>query len=155
VLAGWWQRVGAALLDGLIVGIPLGIVLAVVNAGFGTPHVVVTSSGTTITVRSLQGSAHWVLLIAIALLAGAYMTYFNGGGTGQTPGNRAPGIAVRDIETGATIGLGRGVIRWLVRALLYACFVVPGLLNDLFPLWDPRRQTLADKAARSVVIRIR
>jgi hypothetical protein len=44
VLAGWWQRVGAALLDGLIVGIPLGIVLAVVNAGFGTPHVVVTAA---------------------------------------------------------------------------------------------------------------
>jgi uncharacterized RDD family membrane protein YckC len=153
-LAGWWQRVGAALLDSLIAGIPLGIVLAVINAAFGTRTVVVTN-GVSHTIRSVQGPGHWVLIVAIALLAGAYMAYFNGTGDGQTPGNRAPGIAVRDVETGAAIGLGRGAIRWLVRAMLYACFVIPGLLNDLFPLWDRRRQTLADKAARSVVIRIR
>ena len=153
-LAGWWQRVGAALLDSLIVAIPLGILLAVINAAFGSRSTVVIG-GVSHTVRSVQGPGQGVLIVAMALVAGAYMAYFNGTGDGQTPGNRAPGIAVRDVETGAVIGIGRSVIRWLVRAVLYACFVIPGLVNDLFPLWDRRRQTLADKAARSVVIRIR
>ena len=45
-------------------------------------------------------------------------------------------------------------MRWLIRLLLYVAFIIPGLLNDLFPLWDSRHQSIADKAARSVVIRL-
>jgi uncharacterized RDD family membrane protein YckC len=90
-------------------------------------------------------------------------------GPGQTPGNRAVGIAVRDATTGSAIGIARSLVRSLVRTLLYATLVIPavlkvpvpalilwipGLTNDLFPLWDARRQTLADKVARSVVIKV-
>jgi hypothetical protein len=62
---------------------------------------------------------------------------------------------VRDVATGRTIGFRRGIARVLVRAVLYAAFLLPGLLNDLFPIWDRRHQTIADKVARSVVIRLR
>jgi hypothetical protein len=40
-----------------------------------------------------------------------------------------------------------------MRILLYI-FVIPGVVSDLMPLWTARRQTLADKAARSVIIRL-
>jgi uncharacterized RDD family membrane protein YckC len=153
-LASWWQRVGAAVLDSVVTGIPLGILNIVVNRTLGTDHVVVTGDRAHF-VHSLEGAPHVILILLFAVLVGGYMTHYNGSGNGQTIGNRAPGIAVRDVDTGEVIGLRRAAIRWAVRAVLYLCFVLPGIVNDLFPLWDPKRQTLADKAARSVMIRLR
>jgi uncharacterized RDD family membrane protein YckC len=139
------------ILDGLVLGVPWFILTVIVDAVTGTT-VQTGSSG-----RSLHssGSTGLVLLIIYIVLEALYFSCFNGQGTGQTVGNRAPGIAVRDAETGEAIGLGRGLLRWFIRTALYCAFIIPGLLNDLSPLWDKRRQTIADKAARSVVIRLK
>ena len=153
-LAGWWQRVGAMLLDILILGIPLGILDVILNAAFGTARTVVTLTGTT-TTHSLQGGARVAVFIGFTVIGALYFSVFNGGRDGQTPGNRAPGISVRDANTGEPIGLKRGFLRWFIRAILYTAFLIPGLLNDLFPLWDRRHQSLADKVAGSVVIRLK
>ncbi len=152
--ARWWQRVGAMLLDSLILGVPFGVLNAVLNASFGRRHRILLG-GTAHTVRSLHGGAHLAVLALGLVAAGVYFAVLNGTGEGQTLGNRAPVIAVRDAQTGAVIGWQRGLLRWGVRLLLYVAFVLPGLLNDCYPLWDARRQTLADKAARSVVVRLR
>lgn len=153
-LASWWQRVGALVLDGMVIGVPIVVVNLVLAAAFGHQHTVVTN-GTASTVKSLTGSARTVVYTLSALVSGVYFAILNGTGRGQTVGNRAPGIAVRDVDTGTAIGFWRGVLRWFVRVVLYLAFVIPGLLNDLYPLWDSRRQTLADKAARSVMIRLK
>lgn len=138
-LARWAQRAGAMVLDTLLVGLVTTIVTLPFDHRSG--------SGTTDFSPALT-------IVSIALSA-VYFSLLNGVGSGQTLGNRAPGIAVRDAVTGAPIGVLRSVLRWLVRSVLYAAFIVPGVVNDLFPLWDANRQTLADKAARSVMIRVR
>jgi uncharacterized RDD family membrane protein YckC len=143
------------LLDSLILGVPILIVNAILNAAFGTEHLVKLPNGTFTTADTVQGAAHVVILIGFAAIGGLYFAALNGTQGGQTVGNRAPGIAVRDAVTGDAIGFTRGALRWFVRFVLYSALVLPGLLNDLFPLWDSRRQTIADKAARSVVIRLR
>lgn len=140
------------LLDGLIVGVPLGILNGVLDAAFGSKRVVATSRGL-VTTHTLHGGAEIALLLILAAIGASYFAFLNGTGTGQTLGNRAPGIAVRDVDSGEAIGFWRGLLRWFVRSVLYLAFVIPGLINDLFPLWDRQHQTLADKAARSVVIR--
>jgi uncharacterized RDD family membrane protein YckC len=38
--------------------------------------------------------------------------------------------------------------------VLWVALVIPGLIDVLFPLWDPRHQTLHDKAAGSIVLRV-
>jgi len=154
-LAGWWQRVGAMLLDGLIVGVPLVILNGVLNAAFGIRHLVVLAYGISVWERSIQGSGRAALILFDVVAGLLYFAILNGTRGGQTAGNHAPGIAVRDVATGRTIGFWRGIARVLVRAVLYAAFLLPGLLNDLFPIWDRRHQTIADKVARSVVIRLR
>ena len=154
-LARWWQRVGSMVLDVLIVSVPLAIVNAILNAAFGTEHTVKLLNGTYSNQRSIQGPTHVVILIATAALIGLYFSILNGTAYGQTIGNRAPGIAVRDATTGEVIGFKRGLLRWFIRFVLYLALVLPGLLNDLFPLWDSRNQTIADKAAGSVVIRLK
>jgi serine/threonine-protein kinase len=142
------------VLDAIVVGIPLAIANSLVVAAFGTQHLVVSATGFR-TVRSLEGGASTAMLLGIAVIVGLYFAILNGTRDGQTLGNRAPGIAVRDVETGEEIGFGRGALRWVVRFALYAAFLLPGLMNDLFPLWDARNQTLADKAARSVMVRVK
>jgi uncharacterized RDD family membrane protein YckC len=143
------------LLDYLIVAVPLVIVNAILNAAFGTEHQVKLVNGTYATQRSIQGPAHVLILIASAAILGLYFSILNGTRNGQTAGNRAPGIAVRDATTGEVIGFKRGLLRWFVRFVLYLAFLLPGILNDLFPLWDSRNQSIADKAARSVVVRLK
>jgi uncharacterized RDD family membrane protein YckC len=143
------------VLDILIVAVPLAVLNAILNAGFGTERTVKLFNGTYATERTIQGPAHVVILIATAAIVGVYFSILNGTHNGQTIGNRAPGIAVRDATTGDVIGFKRSLLRWFIRFVLYLALLLPGLLNDVFPLWDSRNQTIADKAARSVVIRLK
>ena len=125
------------LLDGLLLLVPTIVVgAALATAGSG-PGVQATR------------------FVVTLLIGAAYFTVLNGLGTGRTVGNRAAGIAVRDADSDVVIGPARGLLRWFVRFALYLFLVIPGLLSDLWPLWDRNRQTLADKAARSVMIRTR
>ena len=153
-LARWWQRVGSMLIDALVLGIPLTILNAIATSAFGARHLTLEANGFRVT-RALDGGPRIVVLVLLTAMGGLYFAALNGRGRGQTIGNRAPNIAVRDAATGEAIGVWRGLLRWFVRFLLYAALVLPGILNDLFPLWDQRRQTLADKAARSIVVRLR
>jgi uncharacterized RDD family membrane protein YckC len=143
-LAGWWQRVGSLILDILVLDIPYFLLFAIVRAATRT-----TVEG----VQHVNGAVTAVMTALFLIAQGVYFTYLNGTRAGQTPGNRAPGIAVRDASTGGPIGLRRGLLRWFVRLLLYV-LLIPGLVNDLMPLWTSRRQTIADKVAKSVVIRV-
>lgn len=143
-LAGWWQRVGSLFLDILILDIPYLILAVIVSVATRT-----TTNG----VRQTNGTASRILFVVFLIVQASYFSYLNGVGRGQTLGNRAMNIAVRDINTGEPIGAGRGFLRWFVRILLYVLFL-PGIINDLLPLWSARRQTIADKAANSVMIRV-
>jgi uncharacterized RDD family membrane protein YckC len=143
-LASWWQRVGALLLDIVILDVPYFVVLGIAQAATHT-----TVDG----VRHNNGAVTGVISLLFLVAQALYFTLLNGTGRGQTPGNRAPGIAVRDVNTGLPIGKGRGFLRWFIRVLLYVV-LIPGIVNDLLPLWSKNRQTIADKAANSVMIRV-
>ena len=55
---------------------------------------------------------------------------------------------VVDERTGQPIGFGRSVLRQLAHAVdAVICYV-----GFLFPLWDARRQTLADKLLKTVCV---
>lgn len=137
-LAEWWPRVGAMMLDWVILIVPTIVIDAVIQNAWGS--------------TTEAAALEFVLVLAINAV---YFGTLNGTGRGQTIGNRAAGIAVRDATTNEVIGNGRGMLRWFVRFALYLFLLLPGLLNDLWPLWSKQRQTLADQAARSVMIRVR
>jgi uncharacterized RDD family membrane protein YckC len=98
--------------------------------------------------------------LIVAPLYIAYATFLCGGGRGQTVGMMAVRVrVVRDGTLGA-IGYGRAFGRALfeqVLRLITGVFFLLGivwLLDMLFPLWDQKRQTLHDKVAGTVVIRV-
>jgi uncharacterized RDD family membrane protein YckC len=159
-LSGWWRRVASILIDYIVLWIPYGIVVAILNqSNQGVAHTFKCNIfGTHAICTSHAGAPFWVGLLNFVIYLAVFGGYFgmmNGIGNGQTLGNMALGIAVRDAGDGSAIGVLRGMLRWFVRSLLYVMLFIPGVISDLFPLWDPENQTLADKAASSVVVRVR
>ena len=140
----------AALLDGLVLGIPTIILIVVILAASSTTATDPFTGSNTTTVNSTASALSNVIWVAATLL---YFGILDG--RGQTVGKLALGIAVRSDQTGYPIGTGRGMARRALYILLWAALFIPGLLNVLSPLWDRKRQAWHDHAVGSVVIKVR
>ena len=149
-LASWGQRVGAAFIDFVVVIVPAFIIMAIAGVG-----AFAASDIDPVTDELVDDTGVIATLVVTAAIVSAlmiaYQVYFNGSEKGQTVGKKALDIQVRSEATGGPIGYGTSFLRSLVAAALG--FVWIGSLVDLlFPLWDPKRQTLHDKAVGSLVV---
>jgi uncharacterized RDD family membrane protein YckC len=132
-LASWGERVVATLIDWAIVFVGYIVVLIV---------------------ASILGQIASVLGVLVGLIgylgllgASLYFSYLNGS-TGQSPGKRLTGLKVISEDTGGLIGGGAGIGRGLLHIIDSAiCYI-----GFLFPLWDAKRQTIADKIIKTVVV---
>lgn len=92
------------------------------------------------------------MLLAIgglALVALAIWQLIREGRTGQTVGKQALGIRLVRESDGQPLGVGMAFVRRLAHFLdSLACY-----LGWLWPAWDAKRQTFADKVCGSIVIR--
>jgi uncharacterized RDD family membrane protein YckC len=148
--ANFGQRLVAAIIDGVILNIPLWIIGSLLGASMFTFDFTVNERTGEVTGGGAGASAgalffYWLLSIALPL---AYYTYFEGGDTGQTIGKRAMSIRVVRQHDGRPIGWGAAVGRYFGRILSgIACF-----LGYLWMLWDPEKQTWHDKLTSTVVV---
>src|SRR6266542_6468852 len=86
--ASFWQRLGAVLIDGIILAIAFGILFGVLKwAGY---------------------------FLGLAVTIG-YVIYFEGGPSGQTLGKKALNIRVVDYATGGPLGYGKAFLRYIGR----------------------------------------
>jgi uncharacterized RDD family membrane protein YckC len=142
-LAGWGPRAGAALIDalGLFYGpMILGMLIAAVAGGIEqTP----TGSEPTDT-----GALFIGVMATIAIALGIYNVCVRQGRTGQTFGKQLLGIRLVRMSDGQPVGVGLSLGRYL----LHWADMLPLYVGWLWPLWDARRQTFADKIARTVVL---
>jgi uncharacterized RDD family membrane protein YckC len=136
-LAGWWSRVGAYLLDAIILivvaGIPAGIIAAIVGGNAFEPI--------------------WIVLAIIFQIAYPAMTMGREGrNNGQTLGHQALGIRVIKID-GSAMTAGSAIVRqFLVLGLLMGICGLVQLVNLLWPLWDEKNQALHDKIVNTLVV---
>jgi uncharacterized RDD family membrane protein YckC len=147
-LAGWWSRVGAQILDWLILTIPVIaiVVLVVIVAAGSDVGAVVTAIIST-----------FAYLIA-ALFYAPLLMKRPGAQNGQTWGKQVIGIrVVRD--SGQQVDLGYAMLREVVvKYLLFNViggffFSIPTILNYLWPLWDDENRCLHDMIVSSHVVR--
>jgi uncharacterized RDD family membrane protein YckC len=140
-LAGWGRRFAAYCLDSLILLLPFFVAIPLLIVGGEEENDAAAAIG--------------FVVFALAFVAQpVYFTVLTGRESGQTLGKRAVGLRVMDARTGARIGYGRAFVRWLLQVVFWnACFV-PGILDNLWPLWDDQRQTWHDKGANSVVVKL-
>ena len=77
-----------------------------------------------------------------------YFAYLQGT-SGQTPGKKVAQVKLLREADGRPLGFGPAVLR----GVLHAVDALPCGVGFLWPLWDPKKQTFADKISASVVIR--
>jgi uncharacterized RDD family membrane protein YckC len=151
-LAGWWSRVGAALIDGLIVGIGGILLLLAITAPFGLLFFADEDLGFVSIVVGFLLAVLCVSIVAL-LYAPALMARTNG----KTLGRMALGIRVVRAK-GQPMTFGFAMLREVaVKALLFgvAATITGGLstLADvLWPLWDEENRTLHDMIVDTRVI---
>ena len=143
--ASWGKRVGAMLID----QIPTYIGLIVFSVGYVLWIVsVAQSSGSTI---DLTGGAVPMIVGTLIMLAGMVWTVYNrwfvAGRTGQSLGKRVMKIRLVGEPSDAPIGPMNAFVRDLVHVLDGMAYV-----GYLWPLWDDKKQTFADKIMRTIVV---
>jgi uncharacterized RDD family membrane protein YckC len=153
VLAHWWKRVVAALIDGVILWV-IQTILSLILGGFLDFTSEPTLNTTTGQIEGGTGFFAGLILgnLLITLVGILYYVFFNGSEKGQTPGKMVMKIQVRDEATGGRVSYGKAALRYIVGAVLFLLCIIPGIVDLLFPLWDPKRQTIHDKAANTLVI---
>lgn len=153
--ATWGIRLGGYLIDLVIFAVVLVILIVVFRHSHTLEVHAMAKKGT----RRRSFTA--VPFIITAALYIVYGTLLCGSARGQTVGMMAVGVrAVRD-DTFAVLGYGRALARAVIEgffrllSLLSIFLGLVWLLDMLWPLWDGKRQTLHDKVAGSVVLRVR
>ncbi len=146
------QRLGALLLDGLIVAVPIGLILIalVLTLPRKSPELC-EFDGELAVCEPLTAFSTAVLVSAMVasfvVVVGWYYGH-NEGRKGQTIGKRIVGIEVVGKYTREPIGFGRGIGRYFARILSNLCFG----LGYLWAIWDKESEAWHDKMVNSAVI---
>ncbi|MFJ9854621.1 RDD family protein [Streptomyces sp. NPDC101150] len=167
-LASWGARVGGFFIDYLIVGLLPSIMLIVGGISASAASASATDVDTSNCPQgdyqcitdaydkardSATGIAGGLLIfiVLVSVLGFGLMLWllYKEGTTGQTPGKKAMGIRLVREDTGQPIGFGMALVRRIAHGLDSAACGI----GFLWPAWDEKRQTFADKVMSTVVIR--
>lgn len=128
--AGFWVRVGAFLIDSIVIGIVAGIF----------------TGGEAVTNPDITNARHTGLENIASFLFFTIM--WSSIGNGQTLGMRLLGLRVVDRD-GKPIGYGTAVLRYI--GLILSFVVI--LIGVIWVAFDPRKQGWHDKIAGTFVVR--
>ncbi|MER8184047.1 RDD family protein [Kitasatospora sp. NPDC094015] len=141
--AGWGSRVVAFLIDHLLIGlIPYIVVFAAL-----TPSVTTTYSGTGYPHTETTGTGGYyagILLANVLIWAGIAAMK----ATGQSIGQKAVSIRMVRESDGQKLSFGAAFGREALHILDGFCCI-----GYLWPLWDAKKQTFADKIMGTVVVK--
>jgi len=131
--AGWGERVAAFLIDAAISAVP-AVVLVLIG--------VAISGG--------AGTALVILGYLLALGLGIWNTIIKQGNTGQSIGKEKLGIKLIKESDGQVLGPGF----CFVHRLAHVLDGIPCYIGYLWPLWDDKAQTFADKVCGTIEIKV-
>lgn len=131
--ASWGKRALGWLLDYFLPGIVVGMLAGVIQ-----PQPPVTAAQPTVQMNWAQPLLTLVLFLILSFVSAK---------TGQTWGRKVAKTQLVG-EDGRPIGLGRSFIRYIAHVVDSIILFI----GWLFPLWDSKRQTLADKIMKTYVI---
>ena len=135
--AGFWIRVGASLIDTLLLlAITMPLLYAIYGQAYFEPEEVELAAGT----------ADFLLTwVAPAVAAIAFWIYRQ-----ATPGKMMLGLKVVDAKTGNTLRTPQAIIRYIG----YYVATIPLGIGIIWVALDERKQGWHDKMAGTVVLRV-
>ena len=153
----WLTRVLAFLIDQLPVYILLGLGILAMSI-FQKVETVCVTDGSEYQLGDFCATGNngpstlgWILAVVCYLLAFAFAIWnigFKQGKTGSSIGKGIMSFMVVSEATGQPIGFGMSIVRQIAHAIDSAiCYI-----GYLFPLWDDKRQTIADKLVKTVCL---
>nr|WP_272917524.1 RDD family protein [Nocardioides flavescens] len=174
-MAGWWQRVGAYVIDAVLLGVvstlltlPWWREVVDVYRDWFDDVVRAAEAGreSTVDAGSLQRQIAGPLAIITAISLAVSFLYQVGFLMWRqaTPGKLALGLRVRLRERPGRMGFGTVALRWLAQFGVGIVNLVPlvgtlvglySILDLLWPLWDSKKQAIHDKVAKTNVVRTR
>lgn len=95
------------------------------------------------------GIVYYLITAVLSLLWVLYNSGIKQGTTGQTFGKQLAKTKMVSEATGQPIGIAMAIVRQIAHILDGICFI-----GYLFPLWDAKKQTFADKIMKTVVVKI-
>lgn len=171
-LSGWWHRVGAYLVDQVIVGV-IGMLIgfpqvrtiwheyaAVFQDALHAPGSVSPLMGSSPLAAQVAGPMATLALITLVVNFVYNVGFLKW--RAATPGKLLLGLRVRRRDVAGPLPWGTVLRRWLGQFWTSFLSLVPvlgailglyPLLDDLWPLWDGKRQALHDKLAGTNVVR--
>jgi len=162
-LAGWGARLGAHVIDNLIILVPFLIIFFGFFAGAIGLTGTDTGTGTgnddvALGALILAGLLSILLYAVLALLYGPLLMMRGGERNGQTWGKQVVGLrVVRDNGEAWTFGpaaLREVVLKNLAVGIASTIIpIIPWFLNFFWPLWDDQNRALHDMAASSHVVK--
>ena len=170
VLAEWWRRLVARLVDGIVVSLigallTVGFLRDLVAAveEYWQAALAAAESGTTPDTSQLE-SALFEAAVPITLIGLAVTVLYEVVflvWRGATPGKMLLGTVVRPAVAAGPVSFGVALRRQLILIATNVVGLVPivgvlatllSILDPAWLLWDPRRQALHDKVADTVVV---
>jgi uncharacterized RDD family membrane protein YckC len=153
VLATWISRVGAQLIDGLIIGVGALILFLPIGAALG---IGAASDSNTGVAAAIIGLLFWVLCVTV--VAFLYAPILMARTNGKTLGRMA--VNIRVVRTsGEPITFGFAMLREVaVKAIGFGVagsvtFGLANLLDSLWPLWDEENRALHDFIVSTRVVK--
>jgi len=148
----WLSRVAAYAIDHLPVALIFGAGYLVLQNSVQSACLTDVSPYSVDQICSFGYSTVGLSVMTIAVLLGlAYMVWnfgYRQGTTGSSVGKSLLRFKVVSENTGKPIGFGLSVLREITHVVDAAIFYI----GYLFPLWDAKRQTLADKIMATVCL---
>jgi uncharacterized RDD family membrane protein YckC len=148
-LASWGSRVAAAVLDGLILTVPVVVLVAIVVA--------IVAAGSDVGAAVVAVIVFLAYLVAAIFYAPVLMAR-EGPHNGMTWGKQIVGITVVRND-GQSVGMAFAFLReFVVKNLLFwgvgSFFLyIPTLIDLLWPLWDDENRCLHDMIVSTHVVR--
>jgi uncharacterized RDD family membrane protein YckC len=148
----WLSRAAAYVIDHLPVALIFGVGYLVLQNSVESACLTGISPYSVDQICSVGYSTVGLSVMTIAVLLGlAYMVWnfgYRQGATGSSVGKSLLRFKVVSENSGKPIGFGLSVLREITHLVDAAIFYI----GYLFPLWDAKRQTLADKIMATVCL---
>jgi uncharacterized RDD family membrane protein YckC len=152
-LSGWWRRVGAHVIDAIVICLIALVFFAIFAAFAGAGFLVGDTTGYIALVLGILGFGVCIVIAAL-IYAPLMMTKTNG----KTLGRMACGIRVVRAN-GQPITFGYAAVRevltkWLLFGVIANSFTfgLAALVDYLWPLWDEENRALHDFVVNSRTI---
>lgn len=144
-LAHWGKRVGAFLVDQFLMAVP--ILLGILLWTGSVEYIGTDGDGRPVAGPTAAGDVSLLVCYAIGLGLHIWNRYVRQGRTGRSLGKQLLRIALVSEAGRRPVGVLTSFTRDIAHAVDQVAFV-----GYLWPLWDAKRQTFADKILGTVVV---